>query len=286
MRTLLTLLLLFLISVNNLAQEKIKPFVVNTLIGDTLGQEERNYYMLFPQIEEFQWAVFYLNSDSSLDAGVTYKRNGVLKDTLIQNYKSLKSLNYHLIARNALENGSLAELENESTAKSVVNKTSSNGKGSEVEIYTSKRLKTSGKLLSVRDNSLLILPPGCDDELKNLDCISQVKVSDIDKMIVKGNSNVGWGIGLGLLASVITGGIIFKSNYPDHPFAPGREAFEKSIGAIIISSICCIGLGAGIGILTSTPDEELEPFSEYDVSGLSIYSKYPNEEPTILKKIR
>lgn len=279
MRALLTFLLLFLLSVDNLPQGKVKPFAVNTLIGDTLSQEERNYYLLFPEIEEFQWAVFYLNSDSSLSAGVTYKKNGILIDTLIQNYKSLKSLNYHLIARNALENKSIV--------KSIVDKSSTYSKGSDVYIYTSNGLKTSGKLLSVRENSLLILPQGCDDELNNLDCISQVRISDIDKMTVKGNSNIGWGIGFGLLASVIAGGIIYNSNYPDPPlFAPARVAFEKSIGGIIVSSVCCIGLGASIGILTSTPDKELEHFSKYDISGLSKYAKYPDGEPTTLKKIK
>ena len=89
----------------SLAQKDILPYVVNPLIGDTLTLEERDYYILFPQIEEFQFAVFYLNPDSSLNAVVKYYDDGILKDTLIENYKSIKSLNYHIYARNALENG-------------------------------------------------------------------------------------------------------------------------------------------------------------------------------------
>ena len=46
-----------------LAQKDITPYAVSPFIGDTLSLEERDYYILFPKIEGFQWAVFYLNSD-------------------------------------------------------------------------------------------------------------------------------------------------------------------------------------------------------------------------------
>jgi len=42
-------------------------------------------------------------------------------------------------------------------------------------------------------------------------------------------------------------------------------------------------VGTIIGIISSTPDEVIEPFSGYDIKGLSIYSRYPVEEPEELK---
>ena len=105
--TALVLTITNFLGIKALAQKDITPYVVNPLIGDTLTLEERDYYMLFPQIEGFQFAVFYLNPDSTLNADVKYLVESRSRDTLIQSYRSLKSLNYHIYARNALENGTL-----------------------------------------------------------------------------------------------------------------------------------------------------------------------------------
>ena len=157
----------------------------------------------FPQIEGFQFAVFYLNSDSSLNAYVKFHDDGISKDTLIENYKNLKSLNYHIYARNALEN--------KSYVMAYENKNTKFDKGADVNVYMNNGLETSGELLSVREKSLLLFNPDCDERLLNPECVNHVNTSEIDKLVIKGNSNLGLGIGLGLLASVIVGALIFQS---------------------------------------------------------------------------
>jgi len=256
-----------------LAQKATTPYVVNPLVGDTLSLEERNYYNLLPTINGFQFAVFYLNPDSSLNADVKYLAEGHSKDTLIQNYRSLKSLNYHIYARNAMEDGS---------PDSNFNNTAQfHSEGAEVSAYLHDGRETSGELLSVRKNSLLILRTDCDDDLKNLECISKVNTSEINKLIIKGNSNIGLGIGLGLLASVIVGALVFQS-YNDGSILWGYDA----IAPTILSTVACITFGITIGIATSTPDEEIKTFSKFEMSGLSTYSRYQSNEPNDLKKIK
>ena len=262
--------------IKTLAQNDISPYVVNDFIGDTLSQEERDYYQLFPKIEGFQYAVFYLNPDSSLNAEVKHLVEGHSRDTLIQNYRSLKSLNYHIYARNALENG-IPDTAFKFEAPVY-------SKGAEVYAYLHDGRETSGELLSVRKNSLLILKPECDDNSKNPECISKINTSEIDKLVVEGSSNVAEGLVLGLVASIAVSAIIYQSNHQSSSFGPGIN--EGTLDAMIIATVCCVGLGTVIGILTSTPDEVIEPFSKYEISGLSTYSRYQSNEPNELKKIK
>lgn len=256
-----------------LPQEENKTIIVNSVIGDTLSLSERNYYQLFPQIDGFQWAVFFLNSDSTLNANVRYIQNGILKDTLIENYRKLKTLNYHIYARNALENGTLDNFHS-------VPENSKYKKGSEVCAYMNDGRETSGEILSVRKSSILILKPDCDENLNNLDCVFHGKTSDIDKLVIKGNSNLGLGIGLGVLTSFIVGVLVFQS-YNDGSFMWGSDAILPTIA----SAVGCITLGTAIGIFTSTPDEVIKIYSEKDIRGLRSYSRYPDDEPSQLKKI-
>ena len=144
--------------------------------------------------------------------------------------------------------------------------------------------ETSGELLSVRKNSILLLNPECDKRLLNSNCINQVKTSEINKLVIEGNSNLGWGIGLGLLVSIFVGAIIYQLNYESSSFGPGNV--EEVANSISIATVCCLGIGACIGLLTSTPDEVIEPFSEDDIVGLRYYSRFPKEEPNRLKKIK
>ena len=81
---------------SSLAQENEKPFIVSPLIGDTLSLEERDYYNLLPTFNGFQFAIFYLNADSLIDVRVLYKTRNEIRDTLINNYKSLTNMRIYL----------------------------------------------------------------------------------------------------------------------------------------------------------------------------------------------
>jgi len=76
-------------------------------------------YKLFLKIDGYQWAVFYLNPDSSLRAKVTYIEDDVYKDYLANRYRTLDSFQQYLqevkysqISRNEKGSEVVAELDN------------------------------------------------------------------------------------------------------------------------------------------------------------------------------
>ena len=277
----LSLILIFILFIAGITsgQNFRTPTIVNPLIGDTLSLEERDYYILFPDFGGFQSAVFYLNPDSSLNAEIKYLIDGRQRDTLIENYKNLESLRYHIYARYALDH--------EHPESAINIQPSDYRRGSQINIYGESGEVISGELLSVRVNSLVVLKPDCDEDLTNLDCITTAENSEVSKLIIKGNSNVALGVGVGLLVSLITGIAIYGSNYASSDrWLRGLEAWDKSVAPISIVTILSLGLGITLGVLTSTPDELIEPFTEEDMEGLSSYSRYPLFEPGRLKKIK
>jgi hypothetical protein len=72
------------------AQEK--PVLVSPLIGYQLDKAERDKYHLFQDIQDFQSAVFFLNPDSTLKAKISFVSKGLLKDTIIEKYKTLSEM--------------------------------------------------------------------------------------------------------------------------------------------------------------------------------------------------
>ncbi|MGA9363267.1 MAG: hypothetical protein WBW16_02755 [Bacteroidota bacterium] len=77
-------------------QEQVKPIVVSPLIGDTLNAAKRDKYQLLPNLSGFEWAVFYLNPDSSLKVKVSLLEKGVRRDTTIARYRTLKAVQNQL----------------------------------------------------------------------------------------------------------------------------------------------------------------------------------------------
>jgi hypothetical protein len=275
----LTISFVFTLTLRIFSQDYRIPITVNPLIGDTLSLKERDYYILFPDIEGFQSAVFYLNPDSLLDADIKYLLKGQQRDTLIKNYKNLESLNYHIYARFALDH--------EHPESAINIQPSDYRRGSQINIYNESGELISGELLSVRENSLVILKPDCDEDLTNLDCITTLNNSEVNKLTIKGNSNVDLGIGIGLLASLLAGAKIYAVNQPSSSnIFSNIGTTRENLRYIGISTGICLGAGVLIGILTSTPDEVIEPFTEEDIEGLNSYSRYPLFEPGRLKKIK
>jgi hypothetical protein len=62
------------------------------LIGDTLDAAERDKYQLLTNLSGFEWAVFYLNPDSSLKVEVSLLEKGVRRDTTIARYRTVRAV--------------------------------------------------------------------------------------------------------------------------------------------------------------------------------------------------
>ena len=94
-------------------------------------------------------------------------------------------------------------------------------------------------------------------------------------------------MGIGLLAGIGLGFLVGYAAYggdSGHTFADIGRARDAAVTGLTVG-IGIFALGTIIGIVTSTSDEVIEQFSDYDINGLSSYSKYPTKEPYELNKI-
>lgn len=251
---------------SSLAQENEKPFVVSPLIGDTLSLQERNYYNMFSNIENFQWAVFYLNPDSTLKAKVSYLNEGILMDTVVHFVKSLEYLRDYIKACNK--------------PGSIYQPRVDDYKGAEIIVSGKNGTEAYGKLVAVRQSSILQYNQDCYDEVIDINCVNKFNGSDIQKVVIPGQSNVGWGVAIGLLLGTAVAAIGSAGTYESYEEGMSSGISFLSLGFAIAAA------GTIIGIVTSTPDSVIEPFSEDDIKGLSVYSRYPQGEPDELKKIK
>jgi len=155
--------------------------------------------------------------------------------------------------------------------------------GAYISAFTSSGIQFKGELLSVRENSLMIFnSSACGSNHKQLNCVEQIQKDNIQKVIVEGNSYVLAGIGAGSILGLISLAVTLESSKGGFSNIP---RFKYSEGVTVGAVLGCIIVGGIVGWLASTPEETIEPFSEYDIRGLSVYAKYPDNEPQYLKKI-
>jgi len=243
-----------------IAQESEKPFVVSPLIGDTLSLEERNHYNLLPTIKEFQFAIFYLNADSLLDVGVTYKTRSGIRDTLISKYKSLENLRLQLLKTDI-------------------------AKSRQVTAYFENNTSISGGFISINNDSVLIYSEECEEGTLSSNCFTKINNMEIKKFVIPGESNVGesivWCTIIGFVAGPAIGALVSESTNSWEGF----EATGALVGLVVGP---CVGLLTGLiyGSITSEPDIVIQQFSEDDLKVLSQYSIFPTGEPDELKKIK
>ena len=247
-------------SLTSLAQESEKPFIVSPLIGDTLSLEERDYYNLLPTINGFQFAIFYLNSDSLLDVSVFYEKRSAVKDTLINNYKSLTNMRIYLFKLDIANS-------------------------SEVTAYLLNNMNISGSFLSINHDSVLIYSEECEEGSFNSNCFKRINNTEIKKFVIPGESNIGesvvWCTFIGTLVGSAIGYVIEENTNSSDQFKGLGTLSGALIGA-------CVGLLTGLiyGSITSEPDIVIQQFSEDDIKGISQYAIFPSGEPDELKKIK
>jgi len=257
----LSLSVILLLSISfSFAQEEEKPIVVSPLIGDTLSLEERDYYHLLPTINGFQFAIFYLNSDSLLDVKVFYEKRSAVKDTLINNYKSITNMRIYLFK---------VDIAN----------------SRKVKVYIENKTNISGSFLSINHDSVLIYSEECEEGTFNSNCFKKINNTEIKKFVIPGESNVGksvvWCTIIGITAGSAIGLLINESTNGWDEFNVASALAGGLVGS-------CVGLLTGLiyGSITSTPDITIQPFSDENIKGLSKYAIFPSGEPDELKKIK
>jgi hypothetical protein len=268
MKTTFYVLIVFVLLLKNIpffAQENEKPFIVSPLIGDTLSLEEREYYNLLPTINDFKWAVFYLNPDSTLDAKVTYHKNSSTKDTIINNYRSLKSLSIHLNAA-----------ENPETINPIQNKDYA---GNEVTVLYKDGNQYSGNLLSASSSSLIIYSPDCNEDEIDINCAQLIRPDDLEKLLVKDDFDLGrllYPTILGIAAM-----IIYKNSLDpeDENLDNMMENFLTGFAVGMGGAVVGFALSYAVPLKISSEKEYSTPFNEDDIEGLSKISRYKDFEP-------
>ncbi len=258
-----------------LGQEQDKPIVVSPLIGDTLDVAEREHFGLFPNLKGFEWAVFYLNPDSSLKVKASLLEDRARRDTMIARYRTLTALQNHigLVAQKDVEVGFKAE-------------------GREVTLILKDGTAITGELLSVRDSSLVVdvLNRAWEvDVPSHSKGIVVVRNHRVQSAVIKGKSNVLKGMGLGTLIGAGSGAIVgaARGDTPrTFPYGGTSTAREKAVaGAIGLGAVGFL-VGTVVGLISSSRDKDVEPLLNQDFSSFRPVARFSEEEPESLKKIK
>jgi len=279
-KSIITIACLIFCNIIFINAQQESPIEISPFIGEKLDRVERDYFYLFPTLEGFQQAEFYLNPDSTLTVEIVYEVDGVSRDTVLNNYKSPQRIKNQI----------------DQYLTYIINDIESNFRGQYTDVLLCDSSKVSGELLLVRQNSILI---NCNsrkshDEKErvslNLDHISENNIKNIS---FKSNTN------LSLIIFPVLGagiGAIIGSNLgtPDPEDTFWEKFFDISIdNEKVLGTIGGFFIGAAAGILLGflIPIEaEFEniyeaPFNETDIEGLRDRSKYKDEEPYFLTKI-
>jgi hypothetical protein len=280
-RVYLSVGLLFVINTFTVFPQQDEPIIVSPLIGEELDRVERGYFHLFPKIEGFKKATFYLNPDSTLRVKIVYEIEGWLQDTVLNNYKSPRKMKNYI----------------DQFLTYVVSDIEPGFRGKFGDLMLIDSSKVSGELLAVRDSSVLVY--GMSEESYEsreivLFNVSSLQENDIRNISFTSKTNISmivFGIA-GMVAGSIIGYTIVK---PESEDTFWEKAMDVSIdmgkiwgllGGLLIGSTAGIILGLLIPIETESETVFETPLNEKDIEGLRENARYQNEEPYYLQKIK
>ena len=255
------LILVFVLLVNALFvfPKQDKPTIVSPLIGEELDRIERDYFHMFPKVDGFEKAVFYLNDDNSLRVEMTINSNGIKKDTLIQKYSSLEEIQEHIIKT------VFFDLRDDS--------------GPNFSVRTSFSSLSEQKMVTLDEQKLFTVDKLTVDQISReptLSSIWKTDLNDIHSVILEGESNI-WsyaqtgtliGGGAGLLVGFLVGqGDKSKSGIVS------SEAVGV-LGGVLIGAAVGLVIGTIFGISTSHNKIIIYPHTSEGLSTLKSYSLY------------
>lgn len=163
------------------------------------------------------------------------------------------------------------------------------GQGKEVRVLLNNGQEIEGELLSVRDSSLVVstledFDP--DDQVAQTRGIITLGNQEILRVVLKGESKILKGMGLGTLIGGGFGAALGFASGDDPPGWFSLTAGEKSVaGGIVFGAVGFI-IGTVAGLASSSRDKIVEPLPDQDFSSLRPFAKFPEKEPEFLKQIR
>ena len=267
-----TFFILNIIMIDSLFAQEKESVIISPLIGDKLDRVERDYFKLLPQINGFQEAEFYLNPDSSLNVSIVYEKDQQLRDTVLNNYKSLSRVQNHI-------NQFLTYL-----IRDI--KPASRGKFANVVLVDSSTIHA--ELMTVSENSLLVYDPEVDLQEKNVLSaygIKKLNYTEINEIIVEDRNNVS--LLIFPLAGATLGMIYYAANDndPDPTLDELGEKLLGFIGSTLIGGLIGIALGYLIPIEVESEARFESPIDENDIKGLRENARHSKEIPLYLLKV-
>jgi len=285
--TLTTMALLYILN-TAVIQAQEEPIEISPFIGKKLDNVERDYFYLLPKIEGFHEAIFYLNPDSSLKVNIQFKDEGILRDTVLNQYKSLSRVQNHILQ----------------VIESYISDVEPNERGKYCNVFLVDSSEFSGELLAVRQQSVLIYP---FDQKTYEDAMNPFKVrnqfneqnpsnlysfneKEITNVYFKEKSKI-WSIIypiIGVTVGAIVGYNIAHKHKIENPklFAEPVEDFTGILVGSLLGAIASIPLVIFLPIETTSEKIIETPFNDEELEGLRNKSRYKDELPYYLSKIK
>ena len=226
-------------------------------IGKRIGIVDKEYYGLFPRFKSFEKAELFIRDHKQLISKISYfELNQIIDTTLIQSIFVLDSLRSQI-------NQIQEEYDNKFTSPV------------EVKVVTVSGDKYEGKLEMFSKRYLYLfsdksIVTGGTSHLR-----VKIPISDIEAVVVPGQSNVLLGIGIGALVGAVVGLAIGLSSAKDEKAC--IFTIKKEHQAICLSAFTgVIGSLAGLlfGVVSSSGDEVLGISRISDIIKLKEYAKY------------
>ncbi|MFC2103284.1 hypothetical protein ACFLSS_02530 [Bacteroidota bacterium] len=242
--------IIFMLPVNSLCQERDSLIQLYTGIGDTIDVFEREYFGLFLNIDDFVQAQLYIRDNSLLVSKVTYASDGILKDTI--SVQQLSALDNVRLKINKIEKEDDEKLE-------IL---------PGVKILTKDGNIHEGQLVMFNKYYLYLLSG------ESTGSGFKIPLSNINNVVLLGESEVLSSMGGGALWGGVIGAIIGFISGDDESGFLKFTAGEKAIGGGLIFGFIggIIGLISGLG--SSTDDETIQINSQQDAIKLRDYAKY------------
>ena len=161
--------------------------------------------------------------------------------------------------------------------------------GAEVTVLLKDGTEIYGELLSVRDSSIIICTEysASEEELANgLYPIISIKIQEIQKIKVEGESEFWVGAGYGALIGVAVGiglGLALGDDDCRHCIANPTAEDKAIIFSFLLFFIGAV-VGGIVGNANSTDDVVFQNIPQgYDFLGIKQLARYPDKEPEFLK---
>jgi len=159
-------------------------------------------------------------------------------------------------------------------------------RGANVMVTLNDGGSVEGEVLSVRDTAVTISTAEDESEdflVKHPEVITIVRYQDVQKMIIRGESKLGAGMGKGFLIGAGTGALIGLASGGSTGGIVHISGPEMAlIGGLGLRAVGFF-IGTIAGIASSTSDREIVPQSNEDFRSLKMLARYLGNEPEFLQ---